>query len=367
MNINRDNYEEYILLYADNELTDSEKAEVLMFIKDNKDLEDEFRMIHYTISKPDNNVELADKSFLLKNDSAAFINERNYEEIFVLFHDNELTTEQRLETEQFLSRHPRLKDEFELIGLARFTSANEVVFPNKKLLYKKEKVGKLVPIVFWRVLAAAIFLGLGLWATYSYFNKPQKIVAVNNQQENRKPLPASVAQKPTTKQYSDTTSSSSIATNEYKVTKPDAVAKATHNAGTSIGKNKDKSDQDIDRNDLKPVPASIDNSIVVDDQKIKNLSRKEVTAINVIQPSTELTATATLNNKAQEPVAYTVPASFVQDAENKTDNYVFYDVSTDEFKKTKMGGFLKKVKRVIERNNPIGRLISGDDRQVASN
>ena len=101
MNINRNNYEEYFLLYADNELTDSEKAEVLMFLKQNKDLEEEFRMIHHTISKPDVNVELADKSFLLRKNEGSFINEKNYEEVFVLYHDNELTDKQKKETEEF--------------------------------------------------------------------------------------------------------------------------------------------------------------------------------------------------------------------------------------------------------------------------
>jgi len=64
MNINRNNYEEYFLLYADNELIDSEKVEVIMFLKNNKDLEKEFVMINNTISKPDISVGLADKSFL---------------------------------------------------------------------------------------------------------------------------------------------------------------------------------------------------------------------------------------------------------------------------------------------------------------
>ena len=64
MNIKRDNYEEYFLLYADNELTNSEKVEVIMFLKQNRDLDEEFRMIHHTISKPDVSLELTDKSFL---------------------------------------------------------------------------------------------------------------------------------------------------------------------------------------------------------------------------------------------------------------------------------------------------------------
>ena len=66
MNIDRNNYEEYFLLYADNELTDSEKVEVIMFLKDNKDLEEEFNMINYTVSRPDTSVGIPDKSFLLK-------------------------------------------------------------------------------------------------------------------------------------------------------------------------------------------------------------------------------------------------------------------------------------------------------------
>ncbi len=118
-----------------------------MFLKDNKDLEEEFRMIHYTICKPDVNIELADKSFLFKGNEASFINEKNYEEVFVLYHDNELTDKQRKETEDFLCLHTQLKNEFDLIGLARLTPENSVIFSNKRKLYKKEKTGKVIPYI----------------------------------------------------------------------------------------------------------------------------------------------------------------------------------------------------------------------------
>src|SRR5664279_4208144 len=109
MDINRNNYEEYFLLYADNELTDSEKAEVLIFLKENKDLDGEFRMILHTIYKPDANVELPDKSFLFRNNAASFINKKNYEEVFVLYHDNELTGSQKKDTENFVLHNAGLK------------------------------------------------------------------------------------------------------------------------------------------------------------------------------------------------------------------------------------------------------------------
>ncbi len=71
MEINRDNYEEYFLLYADNELTDYEKIEVLKFIRANKDLEDEFKMIQDTICKPDH-VVMENKANLLRTNRKRF-------------------------------------------------------------------------------------------------------------------------------------------------------------------------------------------------------------------------------------------------------------------------------------------------------
>ncbi len=102
MNINRNNYEEYFLLYADNELSQKEKNEVELFVQENTDLEEEFNMIKLTINIPDEKVSMADKSFLMKNELSSFINENNYEEVFVLYHDNELSEEQKNITEKFV-------------------------------------------------------------------------------------------------------------------------------------------------------------------------------------------------------------------------------------------------------------------------
>ena len=48
----------------------------------------------------------------------------------------------------------------------------------------------------------------------------------------------------------------------------------------------------------------------------------------------------------------------------KSDNYVFYNVSEDKFKKSKLFGFLKKVKRVIERKSPFNH---NDNKEVVTN
>ena len=51
--------------------------------------------------------------------------------------------------------------------------------------------------------------------------------------------------------------------------------------------------------------------------------------------------------------------------ESKNDNYVFYNVSEEKFKKSKLFGFLKKVKRVIERKSPFNH--NSDNKEVVTN
>lgn len=375
MDINRNNYEEYFLLYADNELTDSEKAEVLMFVKQHKDLEEEFRMIHHTISKPDASVQLTDKSFLFRNDIEGFINKKNYEEVFVLYHDNELTKKEKLETEEFLSLHKELKDEFDLIGLARLTPESSVVFPNKKLLYKKEKSGKVVPVMFWRMLAAAVVIGFGLWITSLFLHSPRKSnmpTAHSTPAKNSSPtIKKNILPE---KKTSEVVAQSSVAsdknqvkeTNDKQEKKQKALYQKTDNAVVKTVVDKQKPKEENISNQL---PEKI-NDVIVSNDNIKNLSKEESSSLNKIDPSKELAVAqnevANINEKSA-PVSYARNASYVPDADNNNENYVFYDVTAEKFKKTKIGGFLKKVKRVVERSNPITRLLSGDDHQVVSN
>jgi cytoskeletal protein RodZ len=374
MDINRNNYEEYFLLYADDELTDSEKAQVLMFLKENKDLEAEFRMIHQTILKPDTSIGLTDKSFLLKGEEEPVINEKNYEEIFVLYHDNELTGSQKIQTKEFLSRREHLRNEFELIGLARLTPEDAVVFPNKKILYRKEKAGKVVPIIFWRVLAAAIFIGFGLWITYFYVQKghekpgiaakiiPSKQVPVvpNNAEINPKKEPVNTL---VLSEKNSKPSEAPVIPHKDKLQKP-LSQKAAINSLVKVSVKTQKPVQES----ITIQPAEkINDEIVSTNEETGSIPREQIEEDNKSKQSNHLARDAIQSNVTIEPVKYAQNVSYVSDANDNNQNYVFYDITNEEFKKTKVGGFLKKVKRVIERNNPISRLLSGGEKQVASN
>lgn len=376
MKINRDNYEEYFLLYADNELADHDKIDVLKFISQNKDLESEFKMIQDTICKPETNITLQDKSFLLKDAEVDFITEKNYEEIFVLYHDDELTNKQRNKTDVFVRLHPQLKNEFDLFKKAKLEPNSSISFPGKNNLYKKEKEGKVVPLIFWRSMAAAVFIGLGFWIMQKY-NIPETIpqpVAVNVKPTNKN-LP-----KQNTSPLSIDKKDSDVANTERPKEK-NSLPEINAKQETAVKKN-EKESQDLMKISL--AKSVIKNKKTTAEKQDINISEK-INDDVAISPSRindvpKITASTKVENafagdvevrpsasENDQPTMQVHTTAYVNDAGDKNENYVFYNITTEEFRKSKVGGFLKKVKRIVERNNPISHLFSGDDKQVASN
>ncbi|HYE56086.1 MAG TPA: hypothetical protein VD996_14655 [Chitinophagaceae bacterium] len=178
MNINRYNYEEYFLLYVDNELTKAERLEVEAFVQNNPDLEEELIMLKQSKLKPDAFIQFPGKSALIKPEPASLINDTNYEEFFLLYVDNELEASFRKEVEAFAAGQPRYQQELDLLLQTKAAPEESIVFPDKSLLYK-EPAGKRVVIGWWRAVAVAaiILLALGIfWLNSS--NKTGSITPV---------------------------------------------------------------------------------------------------------------------------------------------------------------------------------------------
>ena len=371
MDINRNNYEEFFLLYADNELSKTERKVVEIFVQENPDLKEEFSMWKLSINIPDEDLKLLDKSFLLKKEPP-FINENNYEEIFVGYHDNELSDVQRKQVENFVTENSKLKPGFELIGKAKLIPDNSIVYPGKKSLYRKEKNGKVIPMILWRSMAAAIVIGFGLWITISYYNKdgvskPVATTTNNNVQKSSikeaKPHTNIVSNQPGKEDNNiasstKTTGPATIKKNETKTEKPVSKEQKLREQLTANSDSK-KADKPAEQHINIPNP-DIDYQMATSDKPVKDLP--------VIFEKTETPLAENhlaLQANKIDPDIQNVPqakkASYLSDANSNNQNYVFYDVSADEFRKSKVGGFLKKVTRVVERNNPITRLLTERD------
>ena len=177
MNINRNNYEQYFLLYADNELSAVEKSMVAMFVQQNPDLEEEFLMLQQSVVTPDESITLVDKSFLFRQENQ-FIGKHNYEEIFIAYNDGELTKDEKQEVEKFLADHPGMQKQFSFFQQLKFEPDHSIVFPEKRSLLKKEGKGRVIPLNVRRALVAAVILGVGLWTGANYLLEEKTPVTI---------------------------------------------------------------------------------------------------------------------------------------------------------------------------------------------
>ena len=377
MNINLNNYEEYFLLYADKELSDREKKAVEDFVQENLHLSGEFASIQNTVILPDESLEYAEKSSLIKSGFLPNIHENNYREIFMLYHDGELPVPERQETEKFLLSHPYLQEEFNLLGLARI-QPETLLFPGKKLLYKKVAAIRPGRLIFFRVMAAASFAGLVIWASLFFSSTngnedPVVVQALPKPGENRpltgernklqkENIAESMTDAAKTGGDAATPATKSNKYGEMAASLPPqkslprvrAKSKPADTLATHI----------IAAEDLEENMAIADKRM--EEQLLTKISPKEIP----LPVTTKLSASSHLDideteiiNK-QETLART--AKYI-DVEQEESNGLFLNISANSLQKTKLGIFLKKAKRVAERNDPIRRLFAGEEDQVVVN
>jgi hypothetical protein len=337
MELNINNYEEYFLLYADNELSVEAMKQVEAFVRDNPVLKEEFDSIQKTVLTADTTIEFNDKSLLFKKPSS--FDSRSHSENFILYHDGELSRTEEEMVEKLVKEEEGLKKEFDLIKRVRI-EAETIIFPDKRSLYKKETDDRVIPI-WWRWAAAAILLGFGIWGGAKYFETPapsHEVVKeikhparsnnlptpINKEQvvKDQKPVPVSI---PGTDKQNDI-----------------PVLRVKHdNKSPVINKN----------NDLK----RSDENVAIDlNNKEKDLANTlkdlQKTVNEVVKNLDNLKTSKTEEQPADQEYKVT-NASYTQDNNTKSDDdYAFYNVPQRQFDKTKIGTLIKKTKRIVIRN-----------------
>ena len=179
--INRQNYEEFFLLYADGELSAADKQAVELFVQENIDLTDEFAVYQQT-KLPIEHFAFEDKNTLYRfaeknRDIAA------YEEAFLLALDNELTPKEKDTLDIFLSEHPFFQETFSQLTQTKLP-IEVVLFPDKSSLYRKEEK----PVIYlyrWKIAIAAALVGLVvlLWTIVPDYRTPGVLVAKKSDTE----------------------------------------------------------------------------------------------------------------------------------------------------------------------------------------
>ncbi|MDR3715468.1 MAG: hypothetical protein P4L51_21885 [Puia sp.] len=176
--ITRNNYEEFFLLYIDNELSDAERETVERFVRDNPDLEAELDQFRQSVLRPGDDLFFTGKESLLRDSTlpqnertsallrgelpvwageSLFIDEENYPTYLLSYLDNELDEDSRKIVEDHVRRHPRLEEELALLKQTRPEPDLSIVFAGKELLYKLQ-YSKRGIILSWSRIAAAVLL-----------------------------------------------------------------------------------------------------------------------------------------------------------------------------------------------------------------
>jgi len=170
MKIDRHNYEEYFLLYVDNELNPDQKKQVDAFVSENPDLEEELVMLQQSKLIPDDSIIYDGKEKLMRQETGIELS--NYQEWLLLYVDNELTTEQKFEVEKFAAEHDHVSEELNLFRQAKLDAEEKIIFIDKDSLYRTEKV-RVISMRWVRVAAAAVLILGGGFGVYSIINNNQ--------------------------------------------------------------------------------------------------------------------------------------------------------------------------------------------------
>ncbi len=266
MNITRHNYEEYFILYMDNELSSEDRSEVELFVKENPDLQEELNLLMQTQLAPDTSFGFAGKEQLLKTPGSISIDTTNYEEWLLSYTDNELPAEQKIAVEKFITNHPVVKTELEFLQKTKLQPDPAIVFTNKEILYRKEEKVKVIGIRWQRIaVAAALLLAVSTTALIVLNNKNDKQPDIVSNDGKEK----SIQNDPVIKQPGTQTTSTDqqVADNTT-----DQIEKKTIETNNPIARKEKLIEQKEKNIPYLPVEVKQDDAIIAGTKEKKNMN-----------------------------------------------------------------------------------------------
>ncbi len=346
MDINRNNYEEFFVMYADNELSGAEKQLVESFVNANPDLRQELELLTQTRLIADPNIVFQNKDLLMRSslDTSSVINQSNYEEFFLLYLDNELNDEDKIAVEKFADKHPLLWHEMMLLQKARIEPDHSIVYAGKEKLHRKEE-RKIIFLPWQRIAAAAVILLIAGTVVFKYMaQKTDNTVATGNQKI--KPDSTIVKkndQLPVTSLQVDTLQNRNTATTQSRIDNKVAQTKKVTPASKNIAVKKMPIENETleQGKQISPVVVkneNIDTADQINTDKI-NIPTDAVATIKDAEKQTDTN---------QQTQSVTRLASFTDQPEPESTNVLAFST-----KKNKMRGIFRKVSRVFEKTTNV--------------
>jgi hypothetical protein len=268
----------------------------------------------------------------------------NYEEWLLLYIDNELDAGQKLAVEDFITRHPVVKNELFIFQQTKLQPEAAIVFPNKESLYRKEEKTRRVVMMRWTRIAVAAILLLAVSLSVYFIsnnNKPETTgpaLAGNNQ-----PADTNIVNPEQNSVSTDLPKESIASVDQAK----DPIDIKKENAAVVIKK---KDTKEKIRRNIDPQTKE-DNRLIAQADPLTDNGNDSPAPRNIRKPmGDDVTVLANLNenNSVRNVTSGQITAYNL--AVNKTtqpDNEIV-DADQPE-KKSKLRGLLRKITRTIEK------------------
>jgi len=353
MNIDRHNYEECFLLYIDNELNVDQKKQVELFVQENPDLEEELVMLKQSRLIPDDSVVFDKKHLLMKEENASanhsFIDLNNYEQWLIMYVDDELNEEEKIAVKKFASAHDHVKQELELFQQTRL-QPEEIVFPNKEILYRREGTVRVISMQWWKVAVAAVLILSAGVTVYSVLinknNNTTTTAAVTKTSIDNTKVPAHVVP--------------AIAERQQQ---PDIIPdqqREEHLAAATPAKKEANEKEKINEQ-----PKEENNRQLTFNAPIENVTNVQPTTVEIDKANAEqvkindaVAIDEKLHKENINTVLVTNPVVETPDNSSKSDDAAQYAGNTEN---KKFRGFFRKATRLLERTTSIN---AADDDKV---
>lgn len=363
MDINRHNYESFFLLYADRELSASEKEAVEFFVQQNPDLKEEFAQLQELVLPAESFG--FDKSVLFKNEESI----SPLEEKMLLHLDGELNETQAKELEVLLLEDKNLQATYDLLQKTKLDPAEASSFGNKNLLYRYERA-MIVNIRILKWAAAAILLGFGLFAGLTFLNSGSSVVNGSEIPVANNGNGVGIPDKPVRRDSSLHQQTQNEKNSETAAISKNNVKNAdTANTTVPASKSKKASQVLLVKGSLKQINQP-DDKIKKDrtnmatanpeDKKKISVNNALQQPLTVQQPEPEkliAQAPEKINvedrNETLAPLRENIARQAVFTEPETTGNDKILYMNEDNVTRSKTGGLFRKLKRVVERNTKI--------------
>lgn len=179
MEINRNNYELYMIDYLDAKLSAVQQGKLMLFLAENPDLQAEFDLLQNTLITDEvHPIPFEFKQELKKQE---YIQVSQYDELLVAKLEGDLSKDELTKLDADIRIYPELQLSYEYYQKTKLLADDNIVFLYKSSLRKQTQVFALFSNVrMITSIAAAFIIVLALWFFQSNYNVNESTASLNN-------------------------------------------------------------------------------------------------------------------------------------------------------------------------------------------